>query len=50
VPGPTWVVEHGARERHEIGFAAGDDIFGLLCLGDKPDSDRIRGSGFFDLF
>src|SRR3984893_8506236 len=39
VPWPAWVVEYRARKRDQIGVAGTDDGFGLLKLGNKPDSD-----------
>src|ERR1700724_3662923 len=40
VPWPAWVVEYRARKRDQIGVAGTDDGFGLLKLGNKPDSDH----------
>jgi hypothetical protein len=39
VPWPAWVVEYRARKRDQIGVAGTDDGFGLLKLGNKPDSE-----------
>src|SRR5262245_19828161 len=49
-PTPMGVVEHGARERHHIGLALGDDRLGLLGRGDQPDRARRNAGLAFDLF
>ena len=37
VPAPMRVVEEGARQRHHIGLAFGDDGFGLFGVRDHAD-------------
>src|SRR5262249_7876564 len=49
-PTPMGVVEHGARERHHIGLALGDDRLGLLGRGDQTDRARRNAGLAFDLF
>src|SRR5262244_3811801 len=47
-PAPMGVVEHGARERHHIGLALGDDRLGLLGRGDQADRARRNAGLAFD--
>jgi hypothetical protein len=53
-PAPARVIEHGAehgaRQRHEIGLAARDDVFGLLRFGDEADWDGCDAGAFLHAF
>src|SRR3954463_11941446 len=37
MPRPAWVIEHSACQRDEVRVARGDDVLGLLRLGNQTD-------------
>src|SRR5262245_53231778 len=48
MPAPARVVEHAAGERDHVGLAGGDDLLGLLGLGDQADRHGGDAGGLLD--